>query len=175
MDRGRNAPTVLVLAYGSNMCTQRMQARVSSARPVVIGYVQQRKLVFHKRSEDGSAKADAMATTRSADRVWGVIYQLHRDQKPMLDRYEFLGVGYDEEQVEVVHANVTLWAWMYVARRDAIDPSLLPYSWYLDLITHGARQHGLPHGYTKQLQRQQSMLDPNSARHASHRRLITCE
>jgi len=55
-------PDVFVFAYGSNMCTQRMRSRVPSAEAVTIGYVGQRQLVFHKRSSDGSAKADAAFT-----------------------------------------------------------------------------------------------------------------
>ena len=36
-----------------------------------------RRFEFHKRSHDGSAKADAAFTASSNDRVWGVVYQLH--------------------------------------------------------------------------------------------------
>lgn len=78
-------PTVLVFAYGSNLCTQRMRSRVSTAMPVTIDYVRQRRFLLHKRSIDGSAKADAASTASPDDLVWGVVYQLHRFQKPLLD------------------------------------------------------------------------------------------
>ena len=72
-----------------------------TASPVTIGYVEQRQLRFHKRSVDGSAKADAAFTAVPSDRVWGVVYRLSRDEKPELDKHEFLGIGYDQELVAV--------------------------------------------------------------------------
>lgn len=149
-----------------------MRSRAATAQPVAIGYVSERKLVFHKRSHDGSAKADAVFTAVSTDRVWGVVYRVHRSDKPVLDRYEFLGIGYDHEEVEVMVEDGTLRAWMYVARREAIDPSLLPYSWYHDYLVHGAREHGLPESYVDYLRSFKSLRDPDPARHAKNRRLI---
>ena len=81
MEKGFN---VHVFAYGSNMCTQRMRSRVPSAKPVTIGYVCERRFVLHKRSDDGSAKADAAFTAVSTDRVWGVVYRLHREDASMI-------------------------------------------------------------------------------------------
>ena len=167
-----NEPNLLVFAYGSNMCLQRMHSRVSTATPVTIGYVSQRKLVFHKRSDDGSAKADAVLTASRNERVWGVVYQLQKHEKPLLDRHEFLGIGYDQETVEVVHEKGTAQAWMYVARPTAIDTSLLPYAWYHDLIVHGAWQHGLPERYVDYLRSFDSLVDPDATRQAENRRLI---
>lgn len=56
--------SVRVFAYGSNLCTQRMRSRAPSASPVTIGYVRQRRLVFHKRSE-------GVASPRYARRLAG--------------------------------------------------------------------------------------------------------
>lgn len=167
-----NEPQVFVFAYGSNLCTQRMRSRVSTATPLTIGCVRQRKFVFRKRSVDGSAKADAAFTSSSDDRVWGVVYQLHLHQKPLLDRHEFLGIGYDEELVDVVHEDGAIRAWMYLARHDAIDATLLPYSWYHDLIIDGACQHRLPEPYVDYLRSFNSVVDPDAARHSVNRRLI---
>ena len=90
---------VNVFAYGSNMSTQRMRDRVPSATVITTGYVMQRRLAFHKRSEDGSAKADAAFSSRRSQRVWGVVYQLPRREKAQLDAFEYLGVGYDQHRV----------------------------------------------------------------------------
>jgi gamma-glutamylcyclotransferase (GGCT)/AIG2-like uncharacterized protein YtfP len=149
-----------------------MLCRVSTAVPLTVGYVRQRRFAFHKRSVDGSAKADAVFTTYSSDRVWGVVYQLHQHQKRLLDRHEFLGVGYDQEEVEVVHEGGAIRAQMYIARRNAIDSSLLPYSWYQDLVIAGARQHRLPESYVRVLWSFDSVADPNVARDAANQRLI---
>jgi hypothetical protein len=161
-----------IFAYGSNMCTERLQARVPSATPVTTGYVLQRRFAFHKRSEDGSAKADATSSSSTSDRIWGVVFRLHIEEKPVLDEHEFLGIGYDEELVEVVHEDGVIESWIYVAREEAIDPSLLPYSWYHDFILHGARQHGLPDDYLEFLQRFQSIEDRHTSRHTTNRSIL---
>lgn len=161
-----------VFAYGSNLHDRRMRIRVSTAIPVAIGYVEQRQLRFHKRSNDGSAKADAAFTAVPSDRVWGVVYRLSRDEKPELDKHEFLGIGYDQEQVAVSTRNGSIKAWMYVARRDAIDKTLKPYSWYCDYVIAGARQHRLPFCYISSLMGVESIVDPDFQRHEHNRQHI---
>ena len=154
------------------MCTKRIRSRAPSATPVANGYLDEHALVFHKQSIDGSAKADAAFTGCSTDRVWGVVYRVHKEDKPILDGYEFLGVGYDEQQVDVVVESRTIRAWMYVARREVTDSSLLPYSWYHDFVIHGAQQHRLPQKYINYLRSCKSVTDPDLARHEQNRRLI---
>ena len=165
-------PDVLVFAYGSNMYSPRMRSRVSTATLETVGYVRQRKLVFHKRSDDGSAKADAPLTDSPTDRVWGVVYRLPSHKKPLLDQHEFLGVGYDEEMVDVGHENGVVRAWMYVARPDAINASLLPYSWYHDFVILGAREHRLPERYIDYVRTFNTLDDPDAVRHSANRRLV---
>jgi gamma-glutamylcyclotransferase (GGCT)/AIG2-like uncharacterized protein YtfP len=168
----QHRPEVFVFAYGSNLCMQRMRSRVLSAQAVSIGYVGYRRLVFHKRGVDGSAKANAAYSAVSTDRIWGVVYRLTTADKSILDEYESLGVGYDQEEVDVVHVAGSRPAWMYVARSEAIAHSLLPYSWYHDYIVQGACQHGLPESYIDHLRSFESLVDPDSARHARNRELI---
>jgi gamma-glutamylcyclotransferase len=165
-------PHLYVFAYGSNLHERRMRSRVSTASAVTIGYVQQRQLRFHKRSVDGSAKADAAFTAVTSDRVWGVVYRLSRHEKPELDKHEFLGVGYDQELVAVNTNNGSIQAWMYVARRDTIDESLMPYSWYCGYIIAGARQHRLPFCYIGNLLDVETTVDPDFKRHEHNRQHI---
>ena len=167
-----NEPEVLVFAYGSNLCTQRIGSRVSTALPVTVGYVRQRKFTFHKKSVDGSSKADAAFAEASDECVWGVVYRLSVQQKRVLDTYVFLGIGYDEERVDVVHETGRVQAWMYVARRSAIDSTLRPYSWYRDLIVAGALQHRLPEQYIHYLRSFEAIVDPDDRRHSANPRLI---
>ena len=154
------------------MCTPRLRARVPSAQAVTTGYVAQRKFVFHKRSIDGSAKADAAFTDSPTDQVWGVVFQVHQHEKPILDEDEFLGIGYDQEIVDVVHDKGSLKAWIYVARHDTIDHSLLPYTWYHDFVLHGAGQYGLPNHYIDYLRGLNAQVDSDLIRHANNRKLI---
>ena len=165
-------PSIHVFAYGSNLHNRRMLDRVPTACSVAIGYVEQRRLRFHKRSVDGSAKADAAFTGVSGDQVWGAIYRLSPDQKLELDKHEFLGIGYDQEFVEVTTDNGSISAWMYVARRSAIDETLKPYSWYHDYVIAGAQQHRLPFCYINKLMSIETTADSDLKRHDQNRQLI---
>ena len=156
--------SVFVFAYGSNMCLERMRHRVASAEVVTTGFVTGRRLAFHKRSIDGSSKADAPGTRDSTDRVWGVVYSLDPNDKIVLDGHEFLGIGYDQCEVRVRASHRSLCAWMYIAREEAIDASLLPYTWYHNFLIRGADQHQLPGHYIDYLKAFPAQRDPDTAR-----------
>lgn len=162
-----------VFSYGSNMSPRRMLARVPGAAVVAAGFVPGRRFVFHKRSVDGSAKADALCTGDEADRVWGVVYDVPRHQKPQLDTCEFLGTGYDEHELQVhLAAGGPLHCRAYIARTEAIDAMLKPYTWYKSLVLHGARAHALPNAYIEILERYEAVIDPDQRRHQEHMRLL---
>ena len=69
--RGSLPMTFVYFAYGSNMCEGRLKARVPSADLMAVVQLQAHALRWHKRSVDGSAKANALATGRDQDVVWG--------------------------------------------------------------------------------------------------------
>lgn len=173
--------SVLIFSYGSNMCLPRMLARVGSAQAIARGYVAGRELRFHKRSVDGSAKADAFYTGRAEHRVWGVVFRICRTEKPLLDVCEYLGTGYDEHQVRVVvdrhlESGATaekLDAWLYAARAEAIDASLQPYTWYRDFVVAGAKQLELCPNYTARIAGLPAVDDPDRERHLENVRLIS--
>lgn len=154
------------------MSIQRMNARVADSVVLGSGYVRQRRIAFHKRSNDGSAKANAVETNCQADRVWGVVYRLRQADQITLDRYESLGVGYDRGLFDVVAGDRILKAWMYVARPEAIDDSLKPYSWYHDFVISGAREHRLPMPYVDHLSQFDTIIDPDQHRHSQNQSLI---
>ena len=157
---------VAVFSYGSNLCVERIRERVASAEPRHVGYLESHALRFHKRGRDGSAKADAFATGDPADRVWGVIYELSDADKPVLDRYEGLGRGYADREIEIVTVpGPRVAAFMYQAQSEHIDASLLPYTWYRDFVIIGAGQHGLPSGYIDAVRAVDVAEDPDPERH----------
>lgn len=164
---------IAIFAYGSNMCTARMLVRVPSANPIAVGYVTGRRIKYHKRSVDGSAKADAEHTGNEADRVWGIVYEIHRDQKADLDRYEQLGVGYGFESVIVDVADERrVRAGIYTALPHAIDQSLQPYSWYVTYLVAGAVQHRLPYCYIQRWLSVPAWLDPDPERHRANAAVV---
>jgi gamma-glutamylcyclotransferase len=85
---------MLYFAYGSNMCTARLRARVPSARPIAAACLENHRFAFHKISDDDSGKGDAFYTGEPADFVWGVVFDIDEGEKPRLDRHEGLGFGY---------------------------------------------------------------------------------
>ena len=129
-------------------------------------------MAFHKCGADGSGKADAAFTGCASDRVWGVVYELSESDKPVLDTYEFLGVGYDSETVRVHMAEDSICASIYVARSEAIDPALKPYSWYLRFVLLGAIEHNLPAEYLRLLDSVEAELDADRQRHLQNIRVV---
>ena len=74
-----------IFCYGSNMSSERITERCSSSRFISIAKVSGWKLLFNKRSKDGSGKAN-LVYTGDVSLVWGVIFDISEDQKPILDR-----------------------------------------------------------------------------------------
>lgn len=151
------------------MHTDRIRARVASATPVSIGYVTYRRLAFHKRGKDGSAKANAISTGCESDRVWGVVFSIAPDEKPVLDDFEF---AYNDQQVVVIADVGTISASMYVAQAEVIDDALKPFTWYHRFVIRGAIQHALPTDYVRHLHTFESVADSDRERRYRNAQLL---
>lgn len=149
------------------MCLARLRDRVPSARPLAIGKITGYDLVFHKRSRDGSSKANANFTGRESDSVWGVIFALDPSEKTALDHAEGLHYGYDETTVTVATGTEGIAAFMYYATD--IDDNLLPYSWYVRFAVIGAIEHSLPAHYVQSVEQVAQAEDPDVRRDAENR------
>ncbi len=146
-------------AYGSNLSRRRLENRLSSVSFICLGSLPAHRLLFHKKSQDGSAKCDAQSTGNTDDWVFGVIYEFDEGEKPLLDRIEERGYGYQEKAVTVHTAEgATIEAMAYVALQ--IDSSLKPYHWYKEHVLIGAREHHLPPAYILAIEGVESMDDP---------------
>lgn len=165
---------VKVFAYGSNLCEGRLRERVPSGTCVAVARLTGHDLRYHKRSGDGSAKADAFKTGDEAHEVWGVVYEVSREEKECLDAAEGLGRGYGEKEVVVVdREGREHTAWVYVATEDSIDGFLRPYSWYLRFVVEGARQRDLPVAYVERLASWETWEDGDHERD-KRKRAIEC-
>ena len=156
-------------AYGSNMSTARLRARVPSATVHGRARLPGHALRFHKSSEaDGSAKCDACATGGPGDAVLGVVFRIEPAERAHLDRAEGLGVGYERKRVTVqLEDGDRVEAFTYYAVR--IDPDLAPYRWYKEHVLRGAVEHGLPEPYVAAIRAVSPWDDPDPERH--HREL----
>ena len=137
-----------IFCYGSNMSSERITERCSSSsfisRASVIGW----KLLFNKRSKDGSGKAN-LVWTGDESLVWGVIFDISEDQKSILDKFEGLGWGYDELKLLVISdLGEEIECVCYIATDDKyLEKSLKPHEWYKEFCLVGAREHNIPQDY----------------------------
>lgn len=157
-------------AYGSNMCRQRLEARLGPCAYVTIAWTDGFALRFHKDGRDGSGKCDAYRTGRPADRVFGVIFDVDAGRKPILDRIE--GEGYQSTEIALQSPQGELRAWTYLARRHACRAGSLPFHWYKSLVLEGARQHRLPESYVRLIRAVESRSDPDVERAARNLALL---
>lgn len=163
---------ILYFAYGSNMLSRRLFAanRTPSAVAVGTGFVRARRLTFDKVSSDGSGKCDIEATGNSDDRVYGVLYEINKSEKPALDVIEGLGKGYKEEAVDVLTSSGNFQAIAYVATKK--EPALRPYHWYKAIVIAGAVEHHLPESYIEWIRTVDSKPDPNIIRRSENEKLL---
>jgi hypothetical protein len=161
---------MLYFAYGSNMCTGRLQRRVPSAvvdrKAKLLGH----SLRFHKRSVDGSAKGIALDTGNPQDAVWGVIFRIDEKEKTALDDAEGLGAGYIEKRATVVDDSGSgHCVLLYIAHASYVDATLLPYSWYKRFVLDGATQHRLLAAYVDTITAMTDKEDPDRVRDQRNR------
>lgn len=145
---------MMIFAYGSNMNLNRLTQRVPSAVRVSNAFLPGYKLVCNKVSKkDGSAKANIIKTGNLAELVWGVLFTIDINEKPLLDKAEGLGKGYNEDTLIFFdETNNSYTAQIYIADSKAIDDNLFPYDWYKEFIVSGANLNNLPSEYISKLQ-----------------------
>lgn len=166
--------TFTYFAYGSNMLDERLthRTRCPSARLLGTGSAAGWRLAFAKRGADGSGKATMLRSSRAADRVHGVLFQIDLAERAALDGVE----GPDYERLDdldvALDDGVRARASVYVARDGAIDPTLVAFDWYRALVIAGARRHRLPAAVIAEIESVRVRPDPNPAR---DQRLIALE
>jgi hypothetical protein len=73
-------------------------------------------------------------------------------------------VGYRLESLDIRIKGRVVEAFLYRANPTHVDSSLLPMHWYKDLVVEGARFHGFPTDYIRQLEQVAAVPDPNAQR-----------
>jgi hypothetical protein len=129
----------LYFAYGSNMSSRRLRARVPAARALGAARLPGMRRVVNKRGQDGSGKVNVIEDP--ASHVWGVVFEIARADWPELDRHEW---GYARRAAEVLAAAERLAVQLYVAESPLVADGLAPFDWYREFLLEGAREHALP-------------------------------
>ena len=151
-------------SYGSNMSIRRLLARVSSATKIDTGILERHELKFHKASiKDGSAKCDASNTGNHEHFIYGVLFDIAEHDKPVLDRYEGLGHGYEKKEVIIkLSTGSVVEAYTYYAIN--IDHSLKPLCWYKEHVLRGAYENEFPESYIRVIEEIEHLEDTDIAR-----------
>ena len=157
------------LAYGSNLHPRRLQHRVPSARVIGTVGLMGWQLKFHKRGQDASAKCNIIQTGKTADVVYGAIYEMLASERHVLDKVEGLNSGYSLAHIEIADQGT---AFFYVAEKEYIDNDLLPFDWYKEFVVAGGRFHAFPETYLAQINRINAMPDYDEARHQQHMTIL---
>lgn len=163
-------------AYGSNLLTGRLTDPLRAPSAVALGVASAPGFVmrFHKIGTDGSGKCTLIPTGDDADVVYGVLYEFAPVDLPRLDREEGVHLGgYARSSVRVrLLDGKTAEAMTYIAGDRYLDATCVPFDWYRDLVVAGAREHGLPPAYVRELERPAAAPDPDATRAASARWLL---
>ena len=155
---------MLYFAYGSNLFPSRLRRRCPSARFRGAAAIDGYRLVFHKIGRDGTAKADFVEDGASV--LHGALCRIAGEDEPSLDRAEGRGTGYRRIGVEVYAAGERTPAETYRALR--VDDSLLPFDWYVGYVIAGAREHGLPAEWIRDLEQHPVIVDDDATRRDRH-------
>ena len=133
------------------MSIRRLRDRTPLARRIGTGTLEKHQLVFHKHGRDNSAKCDAHQTGDPNHFVVGVLYEIHPEEKPILDKVEGLGSGYEIKDVLVRLDNGSqVEAFTYYATH--INSDLKPFDWYREHVLVGARENALPEEYIQAIE-----------------------
>lgn len=159
--------SIKYFAYGSNMLTERLQARCKSATMQCTAVADGYTLAFSKKSIDESGKATISCQSDKRHRVYGVVFDIDESDLRELDKIEGVGKGYDRIdhfQVIIDETDAALEVVTYIASSGHTDADLVPYDWYLGLVVTGARQHSLPSTYIALIETVHFMIDPKPGR-----------
>ncbi|WP_148045511.1 gamma-glutamylcyclotransferase family protein [Salinisphaera orenii] len=157
-------------AYGSNMLTARLAARVPTVRPAGRGWLTGHRLHFHLSGSDESGKCNVLHTGDGADIVHGALYELDADRLERLHAAE--GPPYAFLELEIGTPAGAVRAATYRGRPEFLDDTLVPFDWYCDFVVHGAREHGLPADYVAMLAAVPNRADSDPDRAAHNREIL---
>jgi gamma-glutamylcyclotransferase len=133
----REPNATFYFAFGSNMSSARMCARIASARSIGRGELEGYCFSCNKIGIDGSAKANLVRA--AGETVWGVIYQLQLAELAQLDAFEG---GYERVTLQIRADSETLACETYLS--DRVTDAQVAYDWYRQHMVDGAEEHGLP-------------------------------
>lgn len=128
----------LYFAYGSNMCSERLRARIPDVEPVGRARWPGMRLAFNKIGVDGSGKANLIPDPVSV--AWGVVFRIPAAAWTILDGFE---PGYVRSACALlVDGDQPTSADVYLGKGPLRHTP--PHDWYREHLLRGAIEHALP-------------------------------
>jgi hypothetical protein len=165
-------PSFYVFSYGSNLLLERIQERIKSVKIINKYCLKGYRLVFNKAGVDESAKANIEETGNDDDFVWGVIHEIDYDEKPILDKHETLGQGYELICFRLYINGAYKTIHTYIVNDDHYIIKGKPFNWYLDYVIKGAKQNQFPEDYIAELMKVESENDGNTSRRLKNEKIL---
>jgi len=158
---------MIYAAYGSNLHPLRLSLRTPSAKLLGTDILIGRKLVFHKRSDDGSSKCTIIEEEN--ENTYVAIYSINDGEKHQLDQVEEVGHGYNIAEIALDTFGTCL---IYIGDDKYIDESINPYTWYKELVLVGCEYHEFSSSYIQQISNVPAKEDPNQVRHKQNMSIV---
>lgn len=157
-----------VFCYGSNMSSKRLKSkdRCPGAVFLCLAELQQYSFSFNKKSTQsiGSGKGNITFTGNPSDKVWGVVFEIPKNEELALDRAEGFNIGhYSKERIKVISEKQEFEVVAYIASDSKfIDNAEIPFDWYKNHCIKGAIEFNLPIEYIDFLHSFESKKDTDT-------------
>jgi gamma-glutamylcyclotransferase (GGCT)/AIG2-like uncharacterized protein YtfP len=152
--------SVVYFAYGSNMDRDQMESRVPGALYIGAAKLPNYRLVFNKRSHDGSGKANIASAKPGDSEVWGAVFELSKEQITTLANIE-KGYFLRKDLSVVMSSGEKKHVALFCAEPSETQ-TLAPSAEYLKKILSAAKSLSLPPDYQETLK----VLAQSSPSHA---------
>ena len=143
-------------AYGSNLVIERITERIGKVKFLGSTSLENWGIRFNKLGKDGTGKCNILKI--QGEVVYGVIYEISREQKRKLDEFE---QGYETITLKIPLIGKCI---SYSAHDISNETVSSPFDWYKALVVTGAEKCGFPASYISRLQEQKTIIDPNHER-----------
>lgn len=153
-----------ILAYGSNVSTNRLIKRIGEIKASKKGYIDGFSLKFNKQATGKQVAYANIIYAGAGEKCPAVAYQLTPDQTAALDRFE--GVPHNYLRLSIPfhsHSDNKSIVQAYIAHPNKLVTGLDVEYEYIEHILHGYREHKFDENYlTKILERTNSFRAPTT-------------
>ncbi|EAR22339.1 gamma-glutamylcyclotransferase [Nitrococcus mobilis] len=135
-----------LIAYGSNLSTQRLKQRVGQISDTKTGFIEGYELSFNKAGANGNTYANTryIGTHVACP---AVAYKLALEQAEMLDRFEGVPTHYMRVAIPFATVSGVEIVQSYITHPNKLVPERRPKDEYLGHIQKGYREHALDATY----------------------------